>query len=33
MKIKIFFSYSTKDRAFLDNMLRSFGHDFAIVDH
>lgn len=33
MKIKIFFSYSTKDRAFLDNMLQSFGHDFAIVDH
>ena len=33
MKIKIFFSYSTKDKAFLDNMLQSFGHDFAIVDH
>lgn len=32
MKIKIFFSYSTKNRAFLDNMLQSFGHDFAIVD-
>lgn len=33
MKIKIFFSYSCQDRCFLDNVLKAFGYDFAIVDN
>ena len=33
MKIKIFFSYSRVDRYYLETVIASLGHDYAIVDN